>query len=152
MENVVVDENIESGIWPNEFNNGWLNIFIDIVSGDTVLCLYFNNDFPYETVHESEERPIILPDSYVSWDRDGNCIEVFVKPELRRRGVGTALCAYARSYALSKGIIFSAPHKMSLNAKMMYESICNKYGETYLDPEELGSTLAYGYWGARFID
>ena len=152
MNDIVLDQNIEDGEWPSPFNNGWLNAFIDKVSGDTVLCLYLNNDFSPETLHESEERPEALPDSYVSWDRDGNCIEIFVKSELRRRGVGTALCAYARSYALDKGVIFSAPHKMSLNAKMMYESICDQYGEPYSYPEQLGDTLAYGYWGARFMD
>jgi GNAT superfamily N-acetyltransferase len=151
MNEVVTDQYIDSGNFPIQFKQGWLNFFEDETSADRVLCLYLNeNNEPGDL----KELGMLedLPDAYVSWDRNGICVEIFVKLELRRAGIGTALCAYARTHALKSGIIFSAPHKMSLNAKMMYESICDQYGEPYSYPEQLGDTLAYGYWGARFMD
>jgi GNAT superfamily N-acetyltransferase len=151
MDDIVLDSDIESGAWPNQFNNSWANIFQDDISEDTILCLYFNEENEYGTINELGKLEE-LPDAYVSWDRNGICTQLFVKKQLRRKGIGTALCAYARSYAYSNGIIFSAPQKMSINAKMMYESICEKYGEPDTYPEELGETPAYGYWGARFMD
>jgi len=151
VADIVVDESIENGQWPSEFNGGWLHFFKEDIADHSILSLYFNEDHPEQSVIYSD-RLDELPSAYVSWDRDGACVEIFVESSMRRNGIGRALCAYARSFALKNGIIFHAPEKMSYDAKMMYQNISDIYGEPFNDPGTFGMTIPYGYWGGIFVN
>lgn len=151
---VVLDESIENGEWPVEFSTAWILVTPDPISGDTLACLNFDDRNIEGTVIESAEREINLPlpQAYVSWKNNGECREIFVHPEYRRRGIGTKLCAWARSYTnKNKNITFHAPNSMTVEAKLMYNYISNYYGEPYFEPEDFPKTLPYSYWGGYFV-
>lgn len=149
---VILDSNIEGGGWPPEFAGGWAYIFYHDITTDTVLCLFKDNDFPEGTVIEGYGHSITLPQAYVSWRTNGECREIYVKPEYRSAGLGTALCAYARSYAYkNNGVVFSAPSRMTISAQGMLQNICNVYGEEYTNPEDFPPTFPYGYWGGYLV-
>lgn len=151
MDDIVFEENINSGLWPKEFNGAWINIFTDEISSHTVICLYFDDTYESGTINNLGKLET-LPNAYVSWDIEGYCCSLFVEEELRRKGIGTMLCAYARTYAFSQGVIFKAPRKMTETQMMLYQSIHEKYGEPYNNPDRLYNRMAYGYWGPRIVN
>lgn len=149
---VILDSNIEDGGWPPEFAGGWAYIFYHDITTDTILCLFKDNDFPEGSVIEGVGESISLPQAYVSWKANGVCREIFVMPEYRNQGIGTALCAYARSYAYkTQNVVFSAPPKMTKSAQGMLQNVCNIYGEQYTNPEDFPPTIPYGYWGGYLV-
>lgn len=152
MSEVILDENIENGEWPNEFSNAWLYVFFDYITSDTVAALFFDNDFNEGTVIEGYSKTLTIPNAYVSWKTNGECREIFVDPEYRNKGIGSKLCAWARSYCLNnENIIFHAPPYMTPDAQQMFQSISNKYGEEYTNPEYFPPTIPYGYWGGYLV-
>lgn len=155
MSDIALDPEIESGQWPSEFSGAWIDVSPDPISGDTVLSLRFNNDHEEGYVLVNTERSLDppIPDAYVSWRQDGECREIFVHPNYRRRGIGTKLCAYARSYAYNNqnGLVFYAPEKMTDEAKMMYMHISEIYNEPFTDPEYFPRSIAYSYWGGYLV-
>lgn len=149
---VIIDENIESGQWPTPLAGAWVYSFYHEITSDTVLAIFFDNDFPEGTIIEGYNIPSELPHAYISWMPDGTCREIYVKNEYRRQGIGTALCALARTYLYnSTGQVFIAPSRMTEIAQMMYESVCTKYGETYTESQPMPPLLPYGYWGGYFM-
>jgi GNAT superfamily N-acetyltransferase len=151
MSEIIVDSSIESGKWPVEFSDGWLYVYYDYVTLDTVLCLFFDDDFPEGTIIEGYNPTIEIPSAYVSWRQNGICRDIFVHPDFRRRGIGSKLCAYARSYLLKEGKVFDAPPTMSAAADGMYESISSVYGEPYSEPNVVPHPIPYGYWGGYLV-
>lgn len=154
MDNIVVDEQIENGEWPQEFNGAWVAVCHDAITTDTVASLFFDDIHNSGDIIEWEYIDISmrLPDAYVSWREDGVCREIFVSKDYRRRGIGSKLCAWARSYTvLNSENIFSPPQKMTLEAQMMYRSLSNNYGEPYNDPEDFPPTIPYSYWGGYLV-
>jgi GNAT superfamily N-acetyltransferase len=147
--NIVVDSSIEAGVWPAAFAGAWIEVSPDPVSEDTVASLFFDSRNTEGTVIELAERSFTepLPQAYVSWTKDGACRELYVEEEYRRRAIGSTLCAWARSYCLKYDVIFSPPIKMSPDAILMFQSLCNTYGEEYTDPQEAPVFRGYGYWG-----
>lgn len=149
---VILDSNIENGQWPPAFSGGWAYVFYHSVTSDTVVSFYKDNDFPEGTIIIGYDQPLSIPQAYVSWQSNGECREIFVMPEYRNQGIGTALCAFARSYAYNnEGVIFRAPDKMTLSARAMLQNVCNIYGEEYTNPEEFPPTIPYGYWGGYLV-
>lgn len=149
---IIIDENIENGEWPTPLAGAWAYSFYHEVTSDTVLAVFFDNDFPEGTIIEGYNVSSTIPDAYISWMVDGTCREIYVKNEYRRRGMGTALCALARTYLFNtEQKVFVAPERMTDLAKSMYESVCIKYGETYTESQALPPLLPYGYWGGYFM-
>lgn len=149
MSEIILDDQIEEGVWPEEFSGAWIDLSFDPITEDTVASLYFDNRFPEGHINIREERyfELPLPQAYISWKPSGECRQIFVNESHRRRGIGTKLCAWARSFCWNQGIIFSAPDKMSNDAKLMFNYISEVYGEPYTDPEESSMLRGYGYWG-----
>lgn len=150
----VLDPEFESGVWPEEFNGGWIEIVDDTISGDTVAVLYFNENNPSGTVTVLNARIFRedIPDAYISWAPNGRCREIFVHPNYRRRGIGTKLCAFARSWAYhNQGVVFDSPGSMSHSAKKMYEYVCESYGEEFKEPLPFPEGVPYPYWGGYLI-
>lgn len=149
-DSVIVDPAIAAGSWPTEFSGAWIEVSPDPVSGDTVASLFFDERHEGGSVVELADRSFTepVPAAYVSWMSDGTCRELYVKVEYRRRKIGSMLCAWARSYCLKSGILFSPPIKMSPDAMLMFQSLCSTYGEEYTGPEEAPVFRGYGYWGA----
>lgn len=146
----IVDAFIDSGGWPTAFSGAWIEVSPDYISGTTVASLFFDGRHPEGTVIELEERSFTepVPPAYVSWQsHDGVCKELFVDTQYRRRGIGSTLCAWARSYCLRFGLVFSAPTRMSPDAALMFYSLCENYGEEYTNPIEAPVFRGYGYWG-----
>jgi GNAT superfamily N-acetyltransferase len=151
MESIVVDTDIELGEWPQEFSGAWMYIYYDFPTTDTVMCLFFDSDFEEGTVIEGYRPTIQIPSAYVSWKEDGVCRDIFVHPDFRRLGVGSKLCAYARSYLLKEDKVFNAPETMSAAADGMYEKISEVYGEPYHTPNVVSHPIPYGYWGGYLV-
>jgi GNAT superfamily N-acetyltransferase len=153
-EQPLLDEAMESGQWPQEFEGAWMDITFDNLSGDTVASLYFNATFDSGHINVNEDRLFRseLPSAYVSWMRDGTCREIFVHPDFRRRGIGTMICVFARSYAYqNQGLVFSAPGSMTESARLLYSHISDSYGEPFGDPENYPPGVPYAYWGGYFV-
>jgi GNAT superfamily N-acetyltransferase len=137
---VIVDSNIDSGNWPQEFNNMWMNIFTNKLLNHIIFSLYNNINNESGQIIESEEtlsinQPYDLPDAYISIDlKTGEISEIYVKSSHRGQGVGTMLCAFARSYLLNNGIMVIAPNGMTPAANGLFEYISSRYGEPYLEP------------------
>lgn len=158
---VIYDEFIENGGWPEEFLGAWIAVCNDPVTTDIVACLYFDDSYPESSVMNFDgiQYELRLPDAYVSWknnldypDNLGECREVFVSREFRRKGIGTKLCAWARSYThKNEDYIFYAPKRMTYGAKSMYENISNIYDEPFNDPMESEIPVPYSYWGGYFV-
>ena len=129
MSSPVVDEYIDNGGWPEEFNGAWINI-INSVRGNEVISLYFNDDYASATINNIDDYPI-LPDAYISVRPGGEIFEIFVKKSLQRNKIGAMLCAWARSYFLKKNIIVHAPNDMSDAARSLYRYLNEAYGEPY---------------------
>lgn len=154
MSEWAVDPEIESGEWPQEFSGAWMGIINDYISNDTICALYFNNNYPEAHLENYSSIPVDLglPQAYISWRTNGECREIFVHPDYRRRGIGRKLCAWARYYAnYSQGLLFTPPAKMTEQAQLMFQNISLVYGEPYTDPEEFPSTIPYGYWGGYLV-
>ncbi len=154
MSEIILDEGIESGEWPQEFSGAWVAAISDPITTDFICALYFDEINSESTVVEYQSIPpeIGIPDAYVSWKTDGECREIFVHPDYRRRGIGTKLCAWARSYAYNnQGLVFKAPPTMTASAQAMLQNVSNVYGEEYTDPESSPPTLPYGYWGGYLV-
>lgn len=149
MDSVAIDQDIENNIWPQEFSGAWIEIVWDDVCNDYVASLHFDERNQEGSVIVNPERnfDLPLPRAYVSWRPDGRCKEIFVHQDYQRMGIGTKLCAWARSYLLKDGIIFHAPTRMSPSASSLFESISIKYGEPYTNPEEASVLRGYSYWG-----
>lgn len=155
MEDVVFDERISNGEWPASFAGGWITAFYDEPSTDIVVALYVDDSNPQGTVMTYPAMPadLPLPAGYVSWMQDGTCREIYVHPDFRRRGIGSALCAWARYFAALKcNIVFKAPDRMTPEAQAMFRSLSSTYGEPYTDPEDFPVTVPYSYWGGYFIE
>jgi GNAT superfamily N-acetyltransferase len=146
---VVVDNDIEQGSWPIEFSEAWIEIVYDNICQDYVASLYFDERNPEGTIIENPDRvfELPLPQAYISWKSNGECKEIFVYKDYQRMGIGTKLCAWARSYLLKNDIIFHAPNKMSTDAQGLFEALSIKYGEPYTNPEEAAVLRGYSYWG-----
>jgi GNAT superfamily N-acetyltransferase len=161
MNDIIVDSDIESGSWPEAFEGAWGLVFNDVITLDSVFCVFFDSDNDSGTILEYPSIPlhIRIPDAYVSWrmnpqepERNGECREIFVGDDFRRRGVGTKLCAWARSYAKNnQNVLFRAPSRMTPAAQSMFESISDIYGEEYTNPEEFPPTIPYSYWGGKIL-
>ena len=151
MSDIAVIPEIALGEWPEAFSNGWISVFYDEITGDTVACLYFNNIHEESSVIELDARPTELPDAYISWVQDGTCKEIYVSRDHRRKGIGTMLCGWARSYLLQSDVVFHAPQKMTESAQLMFHSISENYGEPYTDPFDAPPTIPYGYWGGYLV-
>ena len=161
MTEIITDQYIDNNVWPEEFSSGWIAVYNDYITLDVVSCLYFDDTNPEGTVLEfyGIQKDIRMPDAYISWknnleypEKIGECREIFVSRDFRRRGIGTKLCAWARSYAYnSSGIIFKAPPRMTIDAQSMYSHISNIYGEPYNDPEDFPPNIPYSYWGGYIV-
>lgn len=150
--NIALDNDIENGEWPDEFSGAWIYVFYDPITTDVVACLFFDGDFPQGTVIEGYSNPISLPAAYISWKQNGECREIFVSEEYRRRGIGTKLCAWARSYTYNnENFPFCAPNKMSIDAQLMYQHISSVYDEPYNDPEDFPPNIRFPYWGGYLV-
>jgi len=155
IDGVIFDEGISNGEWPAAFAGGWVAAFYDEVTTDVVVCLHVDSDHQEGEVLTFPSKPadLALPNAYVSWMQDGTCREIYVHPDYRRRGIGSALCAWARYFAAEKcNIVFKAPDRMTLEAQAMFQSLSNTYGEPYTDPENFPPTVPYSYWGGYFIE
>lgn len=152
MSDVIIDKNIENGEWPESLSGSWAYIFYHEITGDTVMACFFDDDFSEGTVIEGYNITYQIPEAYVSWMPDGKCREIYVQKELRGRGIGTAMCAFARTYLYKKnGIVFYAPEKMTESAQSMLHKISEEYGEPYSNPENAVLGIPYGYWGGYLI-
>jgi GNAT superfamily N-acetyltransferase len=149
MSEVIVDSEIESGKWPIEFSGAWIEVIYDYLSSTYVASLYFDDRNEEGAVVINPDRifELPLPQAYISWNLNGVCKEIYVIQDYRGRGIGTKLCAWARSYLLKHGVLFSAPDKMSIDASAMFQSISTKYGEPFTYPEESGILRGYSHWG-----
>lgn len=158
---IVVDENIDSGEWPEEFSGAWAYVCQDLVTLDYLFCLYFDERNTEGEVLEFTQisHEFGLPDAYVSWRMNpelteymGECREIFVHPDHRRSGIGTKLCAWARSYAKNnQNVVFRAPSKMTPEAQYMFHHIAEIYNEEYTNPIDFPNTIPYGYWGGYLV-
>lgn len=149
MSDVVVDQQVNSGVWPTQFADGWIEVVYDNITCDTVASLHIDDRNLEGTVFVNPDRnfELPLPAAYISWEPNGTCKEIYVGVNYRRQGIGTMMCAWARSYLLKENIIFSAPSKMSSDASAMFYNICNTYGEQFNNPEDAPILRGYGYWG-----
>lgn len=140
MNEIITIPELDNGQWPIEFNNMWMNIFINNLLNHKVFALYSNEDNETGGIVETQEtlsinQPYDLPDAYISVDlTTGEISEIYVKASHRGRGIGTMLCAFARSYLLNNGIIVIAPNGMTQSANGLYEYISTTYGEPYSEP------------------
>lgn len=161
MNDIVLDENIENGEWPEEFSGAWMAICNDPVTTDVVCCLFFNQQNLESSLVDFNgiQYELGLPDAYISWKNNlefieqmGECREIFVSKNFRRRGIGTKLCAWARSYTYNnESYVFRAPNRMTYGAKSMYQNISNIYSEPFDDPMESEIPIPYSYWGGYFV-
>lgn len=161
MSSISVDEEINSGGWPEEFFGAWIALCNDPVTTDIIACLYFDDLHSESSIinFEGIQYELRLPDAYVSWKNNvefvesrGECREIFVSKNFRRRGIGTKLCAWARSYTYNnEDYIFSAPERMTSGAILMYNNISDIYNEPFIDPEESPLPIPYSYWGGYFV-
>lgn len=158
---IVQDESIVQGQWPEEFSGAWAYLCDDPITLDTLFCLYFDEQNSEGSVLTFSSIPydIGLPDAYVSWrmneDRPSNmgeCREIYVSENFRRRGIGTKLCAWARYYAKNnQDVVFRAPQSMSQSAQLMFHHIADVYNEEYTDSTDFPDTVPYGYWGGYLV-
>lgn len=158
---VVFDSNINAEIWPEQLEGSWIAVCDDPITTDIVACLFFDDTYESGSVinFNGIQKELRLPDAYISWknnieyqDSIGTCREIFVGRDFRRRGIGTFLCAWARSYTLNNfDYYFIAPDKMTTDAQYMYQYISNIYGESYNNPEDFPPTIPYSYWGGYFV-
>lgn len=161
MSSIPVDEEINAGLWPEELTPSWILVFNDYPTKDIVACLYFDETNESGSVVQAEGfvEALRLPDAYVSWqdneeypEKQGRCREIFVSRDFRRKGIGTFLCAWARSYTLNNfDYYFIAPDKMTKEAQYMYQYISDAYGEEYNNPEDFPLNIPYSYWGGHFV-
>lgn len=152
MSNIIIDNDIKNGVWPTALSGSWLYIFYHEITGDTVMACFFDDDFPEGTIIEGYNITYTIPQAYVSWMPDGKCREIYVQREFRGQGIGTAMCALARTHLYNKnGIVFHAPQKMTESAQTMLHRISEEYGEPYSNPENAVPSIPYGYWGGYLI-
>jgi len=149
MTDIVTVPELENNVWPSEFSGAWANIMVSIL-GNTVFSLYFNNEHSEGTILEDNEY-LIYPDAHISIRPDGEIFEIYVKKELRRRGIGALLCAWTRTNFLNRNLIVKAPNFMNDDAKYLYNYLSSVYNEPYENPEPVPLFDVYLDFGGRAI-